>query len=293
MNTPLDCIPCMTASLLRIMQNNHYSDDQKTHVMRKILEFLARVDYRQSPPALSREMFRMVRNELALSDLYRNVKDAGNREMLAMYPRFREKIRLSEYPLQTAMRLAVAGNVIDFGPQHRLHVMDTIDKVLNAQFAVDDSELLIKDLKKAGMVLYVGDNCGEIVLDKLFIETMNHPNIYFAVRNAPVINDATLDDARSIGLDQRVKMLTTGDDAPGAVWETASQEFKEAVRHADVIISKGQGNLEGLMDVDFNIYFLLVVKCDHIGRRIGARRGDYVVKSAQNNGGFDDKHKSG
>jgi len=177
-----------------------------------------------------------------------------------------------------AMRLAIAGNVIDFGPQHQLDVMDTIQRVVHAELAIDDSSQLRRDLQDASTVLYVGDNCGEIVMDKLFIETMNHANVYFAVRGGAVINDITVDDAEKVAMNQVAKIVTTGDDAPGAVWETTSDDFKNLFLSVDVVIAKGQGNLEGLIDVQHNIYFLLVTKCDLIANRVGAKSGDFIVK---------------
>ncbi|MBN1999106.1 DUF89 family protein [candidate division KSB1 bacterium] len=269
---------------MRLLNENLISEDRKIFAMKKLLELMARTDFRQSPPELAREMFRLVRVELKIADPYKKVKDSGNRAMQALYTGFQNMIRNSKYPLQTAMRLAVAGNVIDFGPRDQLDITETINNVLHTPFAADDSEQLLNELENAETVLYIGDNCGEIVLDKLFLETLAHPNVTFVVRDTAVLNDATIEDARSIGLDRHVKLLTTGDDAPGAVWATTSDDFKKAIWEADVIISKGQGNLEGLLDVDVNIYFLLVVKCDHIGRRIGAKRGDYVIKYLKGNG---------
>ena len=144
--------------------------------------------------------------------------------------------------------------------------------------AIDDSQLLRRELKRARSVFYLGDNCGEIVLDKLFLSCLDVPVKYFAVRGGPVINDATYQDARMVEMRDVAKVVTTGDNAPGAVWESTSEEFKDVFLNADVIISKGQGNLEGLMDVPHqNIYFLLVTKCDLIAGRMGTKKGEFIV----------------
>ena len=103
-------------------------------------------------------------------------------------------------------------------------------------------------------------------------------NIYFSVRKGPVINDATLEDAQMIGLDRITTVITTGDDAPGAVWETTSEEFKTIFNSVDLVIAKGQGNLEGLLYVKRTLYSLLVVKCDYIGNQLGVKTGDYIAK---------------
>ncbi len=277
MHLSLDCIPCIVNSLLRLLQNGLVPDDKKQEAMRQLLGFLARTDYTQSPPAIGREMHRMMRTILENPDPYREIKKQSNEKMLALYEEFKQRVKDSPDPLNTAMRLAIAGNVIDFGPQNQLDLSDTIDKVMHAHLAIDDSQTLAIELKTAESVLYIGDNCGEIVLDKLFIETLNHPHLTFAVRSSPTINDATLEDAQSVGLDKLARVITTGDDSPGAVWEFTSDEFKQEVSKSDVVIAKGQGNLEGLLDIDKSIYFLLTVKCPVIGKRIGALTGDFIL----------------
>jgi len=278
MNISLDCIPCIVNSFLRLLKSGILPDAEKEPAMRRLLDFLAEADYRQSPPALGREMHRMIRDVLKNPDPYKEIKEKYNRMMLDLYDDFKEMVQKADDPFDTAMRLAIAGNVIDFGPQQQLDVMDTINRVIHADLAIDDSLQLRQDLQNASSVLYVGDNCGEIVMDRLFIETINHPNISFAVRGGPVINDVTVEDAEKVGMHQLAKIITTGDDAPGAVWETVSDEFKDIFYKSDVVIAKGQGNLEGLIDVKHNSYFLLVTKCDLIGGRVGARTGDFIVK---------------
>lgn len=277
MHLSLDCIPCIVNSLLRLLQNGLVPDDKKQEAMRQLLGFLARTDYTQSPPAIGREMHRMMRTILENPDPYREIKKQSNEKMLALYEEFKQRVKDSPDPLNTAMRLAIAGNVIDFGPQNQLDLSDTIDKVMHVHLAIDDSQTLAIELKTAESVLYIGDNCGEIVLDKLFIETLNHPHLTFAVRSSPTINDATLEDAQRVGLDKLARVITTGDDSPGAVWEFTSDEFKQEVSKSDVVIAKGQGNLEGLLDIDKSIYFLLTVKCPVIGKRIGALTGDFIL----------------
>jgi uncharacterized protein with ATP-grasp and redox domains len=246
--------------------------------MRRLLVFLSKADYQQSPPVLGREIHRMIRQELNNPDPYREIKDKYNRLILDMYSDLEKMVITAKDPFDTAMRLAIAGNVIDFGSQHQLDVLETINRVIKAHIAIDDSQKLKENLKSAKSLLYIGDNCGEIVLDKLFIEHIKVAKIYFAVRSGPVINDITIDDALRVGMDKISKIITTGDNAPGAVWESTSNEFKEVFNKADVIISKGQGNLEGLIDVPGNIYFLFVSKCDLIARRVGAIKGDFIVK---------------
>jgi len=228
---------------------------------------------------LGRMFHSLIRELLQNPDPYNKIKEVYNLKMMDLYSSFEEMVERSQDPFNTAMRLAIAGNVIDFGSKYQFDVMDAVKQVMRKKLAIDDSWHLRDDLKHARSLLYIGDNCGEIVLDKLFLESISIPRKYFVVRDGPIINDVTLKDAKMVGMDKIAKVITTGDDAPGAVWESASKEFKDHFTNADVIISKGQGNLEGLIDVPHdNIYFLLVTKCDLIGENIGSQAGDFVVK---------------
>jgi len=277
MHISLDCIPCIVNSFLRLLNTGLLPENQKEPAMREVLQFLSTADYQKSPPALGRDMHRLIRSILNNPDPYKDVKTKYNKLMLDMLPKLKEMIGPANNPFDTALRLAMAGNVIDFGPQNQLNVMETIDRVAHAELAIDHSHLLKTDLMNAEKIVYVGDNCGEIVLDKLLVDTIGHQHITFVVRQSPVLNDATLEDAHMVGLHENTELITTGDDSPGAVWETASDEFRHELQSADVVLAKGQGNLEGLIDVHAPIYFILVVKCKLIGNRIGAKTGDFVI----------------
>lgn len=279
MKTQFECIPCIVNSYLRLVETGVIPESRQEAILRQLLQYLSQVDYNQSPPMMGRVLQRMIRESLQDPDPYHQTKEKYNRMMLELYPSFKEIVDNSEDPFDSAMRLAVAGNVIDFGAKYQFDVMDTINRVKEHELAIDDSRFLRDDLEHAQTLLYIGDNCGEIVLDKLFLETVKVPQKYFVVRESPVINDITLDDAKMTGIDKVATVITTGDDSPGAVWETASKEFRDHFINADVVISKGQGNLEGLIDVPHDhVYFLLVTKCDLIGERIGTLNGDFVVK---------------
>ncbi len=278
MNIKLDCIPCIVNNFLKLLKTGVLPENAREPAMRRLLVFLAEADFQQSPPVLGREIHRMIREELNNPDPYSEIKNEYNRKVLGMYPDLEKMVMAADDSFDTAMRLAIAGNVIDFGSQHQFDLMDTLNRVISANIAIDDSQKLKEDLKSAKSLLYIGDNCGEIVFDKLFITHINVPDTYFAVRGGPVINDITMDDALLVGMDKLTKIITTGDNAPGAVWESTSDEFKQVFNEADVIISKGQGNLEGLIDVPGNIYFLFVSKCNLIAIRLGAKNGDFIVK---------------
>lgn len=279
MNTHLECIPCTVSSYLRLVDSGVIPSEKQEELMRRMLGFLAETDYKNSPPEMGAELHRMIRASLGDPDPYLKIKEKYNQMMLDLYPSFRQMVVESATPFETAMRLAIGGNVIDFGAKYQFDVMDTIHAALDSELAIDDSDQLQQALKSARKLLYIGDNCGEIVMDKLFLEHIDVEDKTFVVRGGPVINDITINDARLVEMDNVARVVTTGDDSPGAVWERSSKEFRSLFMEADVVISKGQGNLEGLIEVKHkNVYFLLVTKCELIAERIGTLKGGFVVK---------------
>ena len=195
-----------------------------------------------------------------------------------MFPELENIIRQSKDPFDTALRLAIAGNIIDFAANDNFNLQATINKTLNSEFAIDHSKQLKKAIENAKTVLYLGDNAGEIVFDKLFIQTINHPGLTYVVRGAPVINDATMEDAEYIGMKEIVNVISNGYDAPSTVPDKSSKQFQQYFRKADLIISKGQGNLEGLISLnDGRIFFLLMVKCDVIAEMLKVKKESFVI----------------
>ena len=281
MKTHLECLPCTVNSYLRLADTGVIPEEKKEELMRQLLSFLSEADYKDSPPEMGAELHRMIRKSLQTPDPYLKIKKEYNQMMLDLYPSFKEMVEQSDTPFDTAMRLAIGGNVIDFGAKYQFDVMETIHSAMVSELAIDDSASLQKVLGNAQSLLYIGDNCGEIVLDKIFLEHLNVPEKIFVVRGGPIINDITVDDARMVGMDKVARVVTTGDDSPGAVWERSSEEFRRLFNEADVVISKGQGNLEGLIERKHkNLYYLLVTKCELIAERIGTQKGGFVVRKA-------------
>jgi uncharacterized protein with ATP-grasp and redox domains len=277
-----DCIPCAIGSLITLFKKGLVTEEQQEQTMRTLLDYLSKIDYNQSPPKLGREIHRIIRQVLNNPDPYYDIKQKFNRLMLDYYPDLKKLLDEADNPFQMALRLAIAGNVIDYGPNHPFDINKTLQQAKSIVLAIDDSRALQTSLWQSKMLLYLGDNAGEIVMDRIFLEAINHPNVYFAVRGAPIINDALIEDAELVGIDKIAHLITNGDDAPGTILENSSAEFREIFEQADLIISKGQGNYEGLQDVDKNIYFVLMTKCDHVANYLGVKKGDFVVKLALN-----------
>jgi uncharacterized protein with ATP-grasp and redox domains len=231
-----------------------------------------------SAPVFSRKLHIILKQYTNNPDPYKEAKRRSNDLILGMYPDLKEQILQSENPYEKALRFAIAGNIIDFAVSRDFDMQATIDKVLHSDFAIDHSQELKQAISNANTVLYLGDNSGEIVFDKLFIENLMHPNLFYAVRGAPVINDVTMDDAKYVGMENVADVVSNGYDAPSTILEHCSTEFRDVFERADVIISKGQGNLEGLLGkTDKEVYYLLMVKCEVIAELLSVPVNSFVA----------------
>ncbi len=275
-----ECLICQVKALEKRVEKYEIPAQKRNRLVSELLKKIAVIDLEKSySPEITSYILKILKDSSEIADPYLPEKMEGNREMLKRYKEFREMIQQSENPFNTALRLAVAGNIIDFGPTHIFDVTGTIEKVLVTDFAIDHSEKLQQEIRSAGTILYLGDNSGEIVLDKLFLETLNHPDVWFAVREQPVLNDVTRREAEEVGIGNVARIISNGDDAPSTLLHRVSDKFRQMYQKADLIISKGMGNYEGLMfENDPRLFFLLMVKCDVIGRKIGASKGDFIVK---------------
>lgn len=280
MKTYLECIPCFVRQGLDAARLA--TDDERIHeqVIREVLRLAADLDMSQSPPAIGQKIHRLIRGLINNGDPYRQAKEQFNNLALRLYPELEERVRGSEDPFETAVRLAIAGNIIDLGVKTSLPESDvekTIEQSLTASF--DDSQIrALKDAAaRAENILYLADNAGEIVFDRLLIEQLPTEKVAVVVKGEPVINDATMEDAKTAGLTDIVEVIDNGSDAPGTILETCSQRFRDRFENADLILAKGQGNYETLSDLDENIFFILKAKCPVIAGDIGCKIGDMIL----------------
>ena len=266
MKLNLDCIPCFQRQALQAVR--FISDDEELHqkVLREVTKTLLKSNWDSTPPELAHEVHKIVKRITKENDPYKEVKRESNDSVLKMYPALKAKVKGSNDPLRTAVRLAIAGNIIDFGPLQEFNLEKTIKEVLKKKFAIDDYEKLKEKLKDAENLLFFADNAGEIVLDKLLVETFLEDKklekISFCVKGGPIINDATLEDAVYIGLCDlpNVEFLTLSSGEAGTGSERNSQTVKSWITKHDLVVSKGQGNYEGLSEHN-ELFFMLMAKC--------------------------------
>ncbi len=250
-------------------------------VIKKILDETGAMIYSipmgQTPPETGAIIYKRIIEITDIPDPYHNIKQQNIRQALELYPELKVKIESSDDPLLTAIRLAVAGNVIDLGIDKEFDIVKDVEKILIQDFAVFDYDKFRSRLAASKNILYIGDNSGEGVFDKLLIEQLKLPVIY-AVRDTPIINDITLNEAEQIGLDKIAELISSGSKAPGTILDKCSDEFLEVFNNADMIISKGQGNYESLSDVSRDIFFMLKAKCRVVARHLNVKVDDIIFK---------------
>ncbi|MEA1979930.1 MAG: ARMT1-like domain-containing protein [candidate division Zixibacteria bacterium] len=279
MKACIDCIPCFFEQAIRAGRMATKDDKLIKEITDQLGLMLSEISLDNSPPEIGQLIYKKVSEISGNSDPYHQLKFDCTKQALELYPTLERMVKKSNDPLLTAIRLAIAGNIIDFGASASFDMPATIDEVMNKDFAIFDYELFKDNLKNSSEVLYIGDNAGETVYDKLLIEQLNKPVIY-AVRDKPVINDATIDDAKQAGIDKIAKIISSGTDAPGAILNTCNEEFMKLLNSNMFVIAKGQGNYEGLSNEHYKIFFLLKVKCKIIADHIGVKKGDIVLRGA-------------
>jgi damage-control phosphatase, subfamily I len=283
MKTYFDCISCFIRQAVESIQMVTDDSDLQEQMIRHVLQSASQVDLLQTPPHMVQAIHRIIREHTGQKDPYARVKKRFNDQALGMVPTLKKCIAGSAEPFETALRIAMAGNIIDFGVNGQLHtdvVEQTISEVLDAFLDQDAISHLRQQIDQCQNILYLADNTGEIVFDRLFIERLPTYKLTVAVRGAPILNDATLADAEYVGLTDIVDVIDNGSDAPGTLLDDCSLAFQERFLDADLIISKGQGNYETLSDVDANIFFVLKAKCPVAAHSVGCELGNWVIKHA-------------
>lgn len=300
MKVYLDCFPCFMRQALEAARMATNDPALQREVLDRVAELLPTVPLDSTPIDIGQLVHRLVREVTGVADPYKEVKKESNDLGLKLYTSLKSQVQSSEDPFLTALKIAGAGNIIDFGPKLTLDYNRSIEQIVNDSFTqalqnpLDQAQYRAfkEKLAEVRKILYLGDNTGEIVCDKILIEKLvqRGKKVTFVTRGEPTINDATLADARYVGLDKVASVMTNGSDAPGTRLVDCSPEFMAAFQSAGLIISKGQGNFEGLSDVPGPIFFLFKVKCPVIAREAGSEIGTVVLKEQGEKGSADLRH---
>lgn len=279
MKTYLDCLPCMVNQALRAGKQATDKEDELRQIIVNVGENLKELPLNHFPPQNSEFIYREITRITGVEDPYAKVKHENIQEALALVPQLNEIVSNSDDSLLTAIRIAIAGNVIDLGVDKEFNIVEDVKKILKQDFAVFDYQKFKAEYQKASHILYLGDNCGESVFDRILIEQLDK-KVTYAVREVPIINDVTYKDAVESGIHEVAEIISSGSTAPATVLSMCSEEFLKLYHSADMIISKGQGNYESLSDENRRIFFLLKAKCPVISNHLGTEEGGIILKAS-------------
>lgn len=281
MKTYLDCLPCFVQQALTTVRRFGGDEAVQERVARAVLKILQEQDFGEPPPVIAQRVYPAIHACLGTADPYARLKEESNRRVLELLPRFRALVRAADDPFRTSVKLVLAGNVIDFGASQSFDLERTVQRMMEGEPARDEIAVLQQRLGEGSRVLYLADNAGEIVLDRLLIEELRAAGaeVTLAVRGGPIINDATVEDAAVAGLDHLARVIAPSAVLPGVSLQGSDAAFRQAFDEADLIVSKGQGNYETLEDLSGRhpIFFIFIVKCPMVARQTGLCEGDPVA----------------
>jgi uncharacterized protein with ATP-grasp and redox domains len=286
MTTSMDCVPCFVRQTLDAARMVSQEPVLQEKILREGLKMFAEADLQGSPPVFGQRLHRRIRELSGIPDPYRAAKERSNRVALELFPELSARVKAALNAFELAVRFAAAGNIIDLAAKTGLGECDirsAIKSAVTESFA-GDLDSFQAAVATASRILYLTDNAGEIVFDRLLIEQLPAGRVTVGVRGAPVINDATRADAEAAGLDQIATLIDNGSDVPGTVLEDCTAQFRLVFDSADVIIAKGQGNFETLSATDRNIFFLLKIKCPVVALQTSIAVGTQALIHIGSNG---------
>jgi damage-control phosphatase, subfamily I len=275
--TYLDCFPCFLRQIIEASRVAGMDETQQHTLLQRVLRDAETHDMRLAPSEMSSRIHALVRQSTGNRDPYLGAKASSTRQALAMYPRLKSLIQAADDPLETAVRLSIAGNIMDLGVLKEFDLAATVQRVLVEAFAINDLPALRAALARSRHILYMGDNAGETVFDRLLIETLAAP-VTYVVKSGPTVNDATHEDALAAGLYECADVVDNGFDGLGTLLHHCSPAFLARFRAAELIIAKGQANFECLDGTGAPAFFLLQAKCEVIARHLGVPQFALVLK---------------
>jgi uncharacterized protein with ATP-grasp and redox domains len=252
------------------------SPERTETLLDEVRRELARIPGDVTPPVRASRIHALVREISGNPDPYRSAKQEATRHALSLYPRLKRILDQADDPLETAVRLAIAGNIIDLGVASEYDLEASIERVLEQPLTVDHLDRLRAALKSAREVLYLADNAGETVLDRLLIEVLEPP-VTYVVKGGPAVNDATGEDAVAAGLEGKCEIIDNGAATLGTLLERCSPEMRRRFAAADVVIAKGMANYESLSGARAGLFFLLQAKCAVIAGHLGVPERSLLV----------------
>ncbi|HAX99518.1 MAG TPA: hypothetical protein DCY12_11685 [Candidatus Atribacteria bacterium] len=283
MKAQAECFGCNIRQALEAIEKAGKDQQFAWQVLKRICKNYAQADSNWTPAFMTTVAHRIAQDMIGIEDIFYEEKRYYNQMALELYPQLKEYVEKSQSHLETALRIAIAGNIIDLGVYKEIMVDEILYQIEHTPWGIYDWIDFQSDLKSSKNLLYISDNAGEVVFDRVFLEEINQGRkIYFIVKEKPISNDALREDAVEAGIDKIATILTTGQGEIGIDIERAPQDVQEIWRKADCIFCKGQGNFETLSDRPEGIYFLLKAKCKAVSRELGVEQGALILKKNRN-----------
>lgn len=277
--TDLECLPCFFGQVARTLTFAGVNGEWGRRITKQATCIIEQASLDEVPARTTTLIHRLLRQELGV-DPYQKIKKEYNRISLDRLPAIRKLAGAAADPIEGGARAAIAGNVIDFGIYESIDLDGSINDAFRLPLSLPDCSRFLEAVERSRRILYLCDNAGEIVFDRVLIEILRTrgKSVTAAVKGSPVINDATLDDAADAGLASCASVIDNGNDGIGTLLEACSEQFTEAYRTADLIISKGQANYETLIGMDDpRLFFLFKVKCSVVARSLDRENGDIIL----------------
>jgi len=277
------CIHCIYDQTKRVCALLHLNEAQSKKIDTVAHQHIASFDMKLTPPQNAAPLYEAMAEALGVEDLYAAFKAESSQKAKAFIPLCEEHLLSSNDKLLTATKTAVAGNVIDLAAVMLYDLREELEKIYHTPFAIDDVKALEAQLRITHTLVYLADNAGEEIFDKLYIKTLKtlfpQLDIYYFVRGRPIINDLTCKDALASGMDEVATIVDSGVPTPGLVLEFMHQEARTLFDKAECIIAKGMGNYECLGEMNTHpIFFLFKVKCAVVAKAVGASLGDIICR---------------
>jgi len=284
LKSSLECLACVVQQGLRAARAATDDPELQQRIVMEVAKRVPGLDMDASPAVNSQCAYYLANEISGNQDPYKDARRIQNELALALESELRDLVANSTDPLDTALHLAAAGNVIDLGTgqSNDVDIRDAIEQALRERFAVDHTEAFRESLARCSDLLYLLDNAGEIVFDKILIEELtHHTSVTAVVKGAPIINDAVLEDAEQVGLTQICDVIDNGGPFIGSPPDLVPERFRQRMAAADVIVAKGQGNYETVDDFPGDVFLILKAKCDVVARHMGVQLGQVGLISTR------------
>ena len=279
MRTRVECIPCFFQQALIVCHFSGVDDSTKEEILRKMMGWLQELSLDQPPAEIGTIFHRKVREALGCDDPFAEIKRRSNAQSLPLLPRLREAVKQAVDPLESALRISAAGNILDFSLSTQIEADQILQQAKEKEFARYDINPFLRELETCHSLFYLTDNSGEIVFDIPFIELLQDSGkeVVVGVKGGPALNDATMDDALQVDLPGICPVISNGNDGIGTILSLCTEEFCETFARSDLILSKGQANFETLSGkADKKIFYLFTAKCVTIEKELGVSTGDLL-----------------